>query len=392
MSMFNTKFLDDNQVLLSPKAEGRMEELVKLHREWFYSVFAEIKPWSMHDVVRYKRVWVRCYGLPLQLWSKECLSKVVGEVAMVVGIDEATLSWDNLEFARCQVRLLKSCKAYFSKEFCINWRLYNITVVEEAVKSGGVDFCCKCAFHNEGSSDSLSSVESFVADSLVSEKFSEDEDGSEARYGRPDRATGGVEGRSTTYASKAMDKECSERHESCQQKSGLFSTRKDLCTQGESVERTCVSDTQRRVSDACAALHQSMVSLVEVVQAVSNARPRPISIEAQTSGCCTQNLECQYTNRVLAQTQKLGGAGRLSTVVSTKDEPIMGVVDKGDALAQPSLEETQIKVATKCNEVEVEKAEGGMGNEEVGLHRGMEGGAMVEDNISPERVRHLRAL
>jgi len=288
----------------------------------------------------------------------------VGEVATVVGIDEATLSWDCLEFARCQVRLLKSCKADFSRDFRTNGSLYNITVVEEAVKSGGADFCCKCAFHNEGSSNSSSSVESFVADSLVSEKFSEDEDGSEERYGRPEKATGGGEGRSTTYASKAMDKECSERHESCQQKSGLFSTRKDLCMQGVSVERTCVSDTQRRVSDACAALHQSMVSLVEVVEAVSNARPRPISIEAQTNGSCTQNLECHYANRVLAQTQELGGAGRLSTAESTKEEPSTGVGNKGDAFSQPSLEETQIDVATNCNEVEVEKAEGEMGNEE----------------------------
>ena len=151
MSMFSTKFLGDDQVLLSPKAEGRMEELVKSHREWFYSVFAEIKPWTVHDVVRYKRVWVRCYGLPFHLWNRECISKVVGEVATVVELDEATLSWDCLEYARCQVRLLKSCKAEFTKEFRINGRMYNITVVEEAEKS-----CCKCTFHNEGSSSSSS--------------------------------------------------------------------------------------------------------------------------------------------------------------------------------------------------------------------------------------------
>jgi len=54
MSMFNTKFLGDNLVLLYPKTEGKMEELVKLHREWFYSVFADIKPWSSYDVVSYK--------------------------------------------------------------------------------------------------------------------------------------------------------------------------------------------------------------------------------------------------------------------------------------------------------------------------------------------------
>ncbi|KAL9317462.1 hypothetical protein ACSQ67_013979 [Phaseolus vulgaris] len=39
-----------------------------------------------------------------------------------------------------------------------------------------------------------------------------------------------------------------------------------MCTQGGSAERTCESDTQRRVADACAALHRPMVSLVEAVE------------------------------------------------------------------------------------------------------------------------------
>jgi len=393
MSMFKTKYLGDNLVLLSPKAEGRMEELVKLHREWFYSIFADIKPWSMHDVVRYKRVWVRCYGLSFQLWSNECLSKVMEEVAMVVGIDEATLSWDCLEYARCQVRLLKSCKANFSKEFRINGRLYNITVVEEAVKIGGGDLCCKCAFNHEGSSDSVSSVESFMADSLASEKFSEEEDGSEARNGwRLEKVTGGGEGRSTVHASKVMDKECSEQHKSCQQKRGLFCTRKDLCMQGVSAERTCVSDTQKRVSEACATLHHSMVNLVEVVEAVSNSRSRPICTEAQSRGSCIQTLARHCANRDLAQTQMSGGAGLLSTAERTKGVSIRGVGTKGDATLHLSLEGIQNDVATNRNEAEVEDEEVEAGNEEVGIVNGKEGVVMEEARITLERVRHLRAL
>jgi len=97
MSMFSMKFMGDDLVLLSPKAEVSMEELVKLHNEWFNSVFEEIKTWSSSEVVSYKRVWVKCYGISFHLWSKECLSKVVGEVATVLEVDKATLSWDFLE-------------------------------------------------------------------------------------------------------------------------------------------------------------------------------------------------------------------------------------------------------------------------------------------------------
>jgi len=92
MNMFMVRYLGDNLVLMTPKAEERMEDIVKLNNEWFESIFEEIKPWTPSCVVGYKIVWARCYGLPLPLWSKECLSKVVGEVATLVDVDEATLA------------------------------------------------------------------------------------------------------------------------------------------------------------------------------------------------------------------------------------------------------------------------------------------------------------
>ena len=155
MTMFKVKYMGDNLVLLTPKAEGRMEDFVKLNNEWFDYIFEDIKPWSDIVVASYKQVWVRCFGIPFHLWSKEFLSKVVGEVATLVDIDEATLSWDLLEYARCQVRLLKSSKAELSKDYRINESMYNITIVEEVANYGEEDSRCKCACNHDGSSDSV---------------------------------------------------------------------------------------------------------------------------------------------------------------------------------------------------------------------------------------------
>jgi len=83
--MFKVKFMGDNLVLLTPKAEERMEDIVKLNNDWLDCIFEDIKPWSESLVVSYKRVWVRCYGLPFYLCSKECFSKVVEEVATLGG-------------------------------------------------------------------------------------------------------------------------------------------------------------------------------------------------------------------------------------------------------------------------------------------------------------------
>jgi len=166
MSMFMVRYLGDNLVLMTPKAARSMEDIVKLNNEWFQRFFDDIKPWSASCVAGYKVVWVKCYGLPLPLWSKECFSKIVGEVATLVEVDEATLAWECLEYARLRVRLLQSSKAEMSKKFQINGAVVNINIVEEVVTYGGEGPVCKCTLNHESSSDSVSSSETFVENTI----------------------------------------------------------------------------------------------------------------------------------------------------------------------------------------------------------------------------------
>jgi len=90
--------MEDNLVLLTPKEGERMEDIIKLNNEWFVSVFEDKEP-----------------------WSESCVSKVVGDVSALVAIDEATMTWENLEYAHIQVHVLKSCKVGAS----INGQIYN---------------------------------------------------------------------------------------------------------------------------------------------------------------------------------------------------------------------------------------------------------------------------
>ena len=177
--MLITRFLGDNLVLLTSKSGEKIKDIVKSNTEWFDCFFEELKPWSESLAVSYKRVWVRCYGLPIHLWSKECFSKVVEDVATLMEVDEASLSWHRLEYARFQVRMLKSRKAELSKGFRINGCLCNITLVEEMNYYDGVKFGCNCEHSLEGSSDSVSSFETFVEDSLFSANLSNERGGTE---------------------------------------------------------------------------------------------------------------------------------------------------------------------------------------------------------------------
>ena len=101
MSMVRIRYMGDNLVLLTSREGVNMEELVNLNKEWFKSVFLNIEPWTAEHVASHKVVWVRCYGLPLTFWNKDCFAKVVGEVATLVSLDDSkfaclkivTLKW-----------------------------------------------------------------------------------------------------------------------------------------------------------------------------------------------------------------------------------------------------------------------------------------------------------
>ena len=60
MSMIRVRYMGDNMVLLTPREGSNMEELIKLNKEWFKSVFQSIEPWSAEHVAGHKVVWVRC--------------------------------------------------------------------------------------------------------------------------------------------------------------------------------------------------------------------------------------------------------------------------------------------------------------------------------------------
>jgi len=92
MSMVRVRAMGDNLALLTSRGGEKMEELISLNKDWFDSIFVRIQPWTASFTVSHRVVWVRCIGLPISIWNRECFTRVVGEVATLVDIDEATLT------------------------------------------------------------------------------------------------------------------------------------------------------------------------------------------------------------------------------------------------------------------------------------------------------------
>jgi len=286
MNMFKVRFLGDNLVLLTPKAVIRMEDIVKLNNEWFESIFEEFKPWTATSVVGYKIVWVRCYGLPFPLWSKECLSKVVGEVASLVDVDEATMAWECLEYARIRVRVLQSSKAEMAKEFRINGVVYNVTIVEEVASYGSSVPVCKCALNHDSSSDSVSSTETFVENTFMSADSGNLDGGDEEGiWRRSEKHDGEGSGGSTAEVKKVPEKDCSDCVEGCQKKKELSFNREGMSKPDLPADGSALSANHKK-SEACVSMQKTLAFRVEEVGTSSNVISRPNSLEAHSKENC----------------------------------------------------------------------------------------------------------
>lgn len=154
MGRMNAKYMGDNLLLIQGNEEKEVGKFIEENKEWWDANFDQIKPWSPTEIAQYKITWVRCRGMPFSLWSKSCFSKVIDQIGTLVSVDEKTLSWECLEYARLKVRVPNGNRLWMQKHMTINGVVYNIVIEEE---THGVVHDCNC-YVNESSGSSESSA------------------------------------------------------------------------------------------------------------------------------------------------------------------------------------------------------------------------------------------
>lgn len=127
-----------------------------------------------------------------------------------MSIDKSTLVWENLEYARLQVRILKNRNARLSKGMKINNQIFNIFIEEEIPSVNGN--LCKCIYNGFGSSDSVSSSETYVEETEFAVNSCEEEVGQRegvVRWSKGEKNSGeAVEGgNQATQMTKKMVRE-----------------------------------------------------------------------------------------------------------------------------------------------------------------------------------------
>ena len=176
LNTIRVRELGDRLVLITPREGENMEVIINDNKEWFDDAFASIEPWSFLNGPNHKIVWVRCYGLPLSYWNRECFEKVLGVMATsasLVSIDKDTLSWEVLEYARLQVRILNLDSSKMAKCVWINNHCCSILMEEENMVH--YSDSCKAHVFLDESSDSVSSSETYVEETELSVENGEEE-------------------------------------------------------------------------------------------------------------------------------------------------------------------------------------------------------------------------
>ena len=158
------RYLGDKEMLLIGKEGVQLVEIINTNKDILYKEFEVIRPWGEGKLVGNRIVWMRCMGIPISLWMRDCFRKVVNTVGNVVEVDEATLAWEQLEYARIKVRTTISIKVEMYVDIMINNTLCQLFVLEETPNS-------RCDYYRDWCRSDSASYSSSSMDTRVNESL-----------------------------------------------------------------------------------------------------------------------------------------------------------------------------------------------------------------------------
>jgi len=132
LNFIRLRYLGDNVMLLTAKGEQSIEKAIIDNQERLSNTFESLLAWTNQTSIGYRRAWVRCRGIPIYLWGWECFEKVSAAIDTLISIDKATEEWDEIEYARLNVRLPIETIATKGFQMKINGKIYQISFEEES--------------------------------------------------------------------------------------------------------------------------------------------------------------------------------------------------------------------------------------------------------------------
>ncbi|GKV16349.1 hypothetical protein SLEP1_g27004 [Rubroshorea leprosula] len=92
----NIVLMGGNLVLIYIEDDGEVTNFLKEGGEWM----ANVRPWGIKDVTQKRFTWIRCHGVPLNIWNEENFIKIGSVCGRVVLVDHNTLSKKRMDVGR----------------------------------------------------------------------------------------------------------------------------------------------------------------------------------------------------------------------------------------------------------------------------------------------------
>ena len=97
--------LGGDMILLSLDDEGLMLHFAGLGEEEWSRRLSKILRWTPELTVHWREVWLRCWGVPVQVWGQEVFIRISGLFGEPVMVDPSTLAAGSFDCGRVRVRL-----------------------------------------------------------------------------------------------------------------------------------------------------------------------------------------------------------------------------------------------------------------------------------------------
>ncbi|WJX34252.1 hypothetical protein P8452_22381 [Trifolium repens] len=129
--------LGEGWVLIFSESGGDVG-LAMNNKTWWEGFLKDVKPWSPLMVSSKREIWVRLYGVPLQLWNESVFRSILKPCGEVLGLDDDTKGRSRFDVARVKILASILGEVDFTQVIISQKLKFVVRIVEE--RGGPLEF------------------------------------------------------------------------------------------------------------------------------------------------------------------------------------------------------------------------------------------------------------
>ncbi|GKV09634.1 hypothetical protein SLEP1_g21105 [Rubroshorea leprosula] len=92
-----------NLMLIHCEDTEEVDTLLKEGNDWLKNWFEDVRPWSQTEVAKERFTWIRCFGVPLNVWNDEFFKRIGNLCGRFISVDYNTTHRKRLDMRRALI-------------------------------------------------------------------------------------------------------------------------------------------------------------------------------------------------------------------------------------------------------------------------------------------------